>query len=118
MKLPVSHHLKSLSTYSVNDLGTFIRIGNLEFLLEKYGRLLVRGFNNARDKEVIWWRRGRVQEREEVDGLESRISKTLLVDVAEKSSSVPHFPARYFASPEEKPIQPSEECWVLPRRVQ
>lgn len=49
------HHFKSPGTYSVNDLSALARIGDLEFLLKKYGSLLVRGFNDARDKEVIWW---------------------------------------------------------------
>jgi hypothetical protein len=58
MKLPVGHHLESLGAYSIDDLGALTRISDLEFLLKKYRRLLVRKFNNSRDKEVIWWGRG------------------------------------------------------------
>jgi hypothetical protein len=41
MKLPVSHHLKSLGAYGIDDLSALTRVGNLEFLLKKNGRLLV-----------------------------------------------------------------------------
>ena len=78
MKLPVSHHLESLGTDSIDDFGALTRIGNLEFLLKKYRRLLVREFNNSRDKEVIRWGRGRVQEREKVNRLELPVSKAQL----------------------------------------
>jgi hypothetical protein len=47
MNLPVSHHLESPGANSINDLGAFTRVGNLELLLKKYGRLLVRGFDNT-----------------------------------------------------------------------
>ena len=60
MKLPVSHHLESFGAYSINDLGALTRISDLEFLLKKYRCLLVRKFNNSRDKEVIRRGRGRV----------------------------------------------------------
>jgi hypothetical protein len=43
----VSHHLKSPGAYSVDDLGALARIGDLEFLLKKYGSLLVGGFDNT-----------------------------------------------------------------------
>lgn len=75
IKLPVGHHLKSLGAYSIDDLGALTRIGDLEFLLKKYRRLLVRKFYNSRDKEMIWWRRGGVQEREEVNRLKLPVSE-------------------------------------------
>jgi hypothetical protein len=62
MKVPVSHHLESLGAYGIDNLGALTRIGDLELLLEKYRRLLVRKFNNSRNKEVIRWGRGGVQE--------------------------------------------------------
>ena len=55
MNLPVGHHLESLGAYSIDDLSALTRICDLEFLLKKYRRLLVRKFNDPRDKEVIWW---------------------------------------------------------------
>jgi hypothetical protein len=75
MKLPVGHHLESLGAYSVDDLGALTSISDLEFLLKKYRRLLVRKFNNSRDKEVIWWGRRGVQEREKVDRLKLPVSE-------------------------------------------
>jgi hypothetical protein len=41
IKSPVGHHLESLGAYGIDDLGSLTRIGNLEFLLKKYRRLLV-----------------------------------------------------------------------------
>jgi hypothetical protein len=75
IKLPVGHHLESLGAYSIDDLGTLTRIGDLEFLLKKYRRLLVRKFYNSRDKEMVWWGRGGVQEREEVNRLKLPVSE-------------------------------------------
>lgn len=75
MKLPVGHHLESFGAYSIDDLGALTRICDLEFLLKKYRRLLVRKFYNSRDKEVIWWGRGGVQEREEVNRLKLPVSE-------------------------------------------
>jgi hypothetical protein len=49
MSLPVSHHLEP-------PLGAFTRVGDLELLLKKYRRLLVRGFDNTRDEEMVRWR--------------------------------------------------------------
>ena len=78
MKLPVSHHLESLGAYGIDYLSALTRIGDLKFLLKKYRRLLIREFDNSRDKEVIRWGRGRVQEREEVNRLELPVSKAHL----------------------------------------
>jgi hypothetical protein len=78
MKLPVGHHLEPLGAYGINDLGALTRIGDLEFLLKKYRRLLVREFDNSGDKKVIRWGRGRVQEREKVYRLELPVSKARL----------------------------------------
>jgi hypothetical protein len=75
MKLPVGHHLESLGAYSIDDLGALTRISDLKFLLKEYRRLLVRKFDNSRDKEVIWWGRGGVQEREEVNRLTFPVSE-------------------------------------------
>src|SRR6266702_1677774 len=41
IELPVSHHLESPCTYSVDDLGALCRIGDLQLLLKKYRCLLV-----------------------------------------------------------------------------
>ncbi len=76
MNLPVSHHLESLGAYGIDNLGPLARISDLEFLLKKYRSLLVREFNNSRDKEVIWRGRGWVQEREEVNRLKLPVSET------------------------------------------
>ena len=39
--VPVCHHLVSTGTYGVDDLGTFVSIGNFKFLLQENGRLLI-----------------------------------------------------------------------------
>jgi hypothetical protein len=38
--------------------------------------------------------------------------------VSRENRTIPHFPAEYFAGPEVKLRLPSEECWILLRRVQ
>lgn len=65
----MSHHFESLRAYSIDDPPAFLEVGDLEFLLEEDGRLLIRGFDDAGHEDVVWRRRGGVQEREEVDGL-------------------------------------------------
>jgi hypothetical protein len=49
----MSHHLKAPRTNGVNDLSTFFNISNLELLLQKDGRLLIRGLDDAIDEDVI-----------------------------------------------------------------
>jgi hypothetical protein len=71
----VGHHLESLGAYSIDYLGALTRISDLEFLLKKYRRLLIRKFDNSRDKEMIWWGRRGVQEREEVNRLKLPVSE-------------------------------------------
>ena len=71
----MGHHLESLGAYSIDYLGALTRISDLEFLLKKYRRLLVRKFDNSRDKEMIWWGRRGVQEREEVNRLKLPVSE-------------------------------------------
>ena len=39
--VPVCHHLVSTGTYGVDDLGTFVSTGNLEFLLQENRSLLI-----------------------------------------------------------------------------
>lgn len=50
----MSHHLEAPGTDSIDDLGSFFEVGNLELLLEKDGRLLVRGLDNARNEDMVW----------------------------------------------------------------
>ena len=71
----MGHHLESLGAYSIDYLGALTRISDLEFLLKKYRRLLIRKFDNSRDKEMIWWGRRGVQEREEVNRLKLPVSE-------------------------------------------
>lgn len=63
------HHLEPARANSVDDLGALLNVGDLELLLEEDGRLLVGGFNNASNKEVVRRRRRGMQERQEIDGL-------------------------------------------------
>ncbi len=41
MCVPMSHHLETASAYRVDNFGTLVRVGDLELLLQKDGRLLV-----------------------------------------------------------------------------
>lgn len=50
----MSHHFETPGTDSIDNLSPLFEVGNLELLLEKYGRLLVRGFDNARNEDVVW----------------------------------------------------------------
>jgi hypothetical protein len=42
----------STSAYRINDLGAFVDLGDVELLLEEDGRLLVGGFDDARDEDA------------------------------------------------------------------
>jgi len=53
----MSHHLKSIGAYSVNDPGPFIDFGDFELLLEENGSLLVRRLDYASYKYMIGWGR-------------------------------------------------------------
>lgn len=65
----MSHHLETSCAYSVDNLGTFLDVSDLEFLLEEDGRLLVRRLDDASYEGMIRRRRRRMEEREKVDGL-------------------------------------------------
>lgn len=69
MNVPMSHHLKTASAYSVHDLRSLLAIRDLELLLKEDGRLLVGRLDDARNKKMIG-RAGRgMKEGEEVDRL-------------------------------------------------
>ena len=63
------HHLETSRTDCIYDLGTFIEVGDFEFLLKEDARLLVGRSDNAFHEDVVWRRRGWMEQREEVDGL-------------------------------------------------
>jgi len=65
----MSHHLKPIGAYSIDDLGPFIKLGDFELLLEEDGSLLVRRLNYASHENVVWRGRGWVQEGKKVDRL-------------------------------------------------
>ena len=67
--LPVGHHFKATSAYSVNNFASFFDIGNLELLLKKNRRLLVGGLYNTRNEDRIRWRGRRMEQRQKVDRL-------------------------------------------------
>ena len=56
------HHLVATGTYGIDDLGAFVSISNLEFLLQEDGGLLIRGFDDTRDELLVGGRRGRMQQ--------------------------------------------------------
>ena len=66
---PVSHHLKAPHTNRIDNLGSFIHIGNLEFLLKKDRSLLIGRLDDTHNERLIRWGRGRMQKREKVDWL-------------------------------------------------
>ena len=70
----MSHHFKSAGAYSIDDLASFVNVGDLQLLLEKNGSLLVRGLDNAFHEHVVWGRGGWVEERKEIDRLCAHIS--------------------------------------------
>lgn len=66
----MSHHFETLCTDSVNNFSAFFGIGHFQLLLEEDGSLLVRGFDNSSNKEMVRWSGRGVQQRKEVDRLE------------------------------------------------
>lgn len=65
----MGHHLVTTRTYGVDDLGTFVSIGNFEFLLQENRSLLIRRLDYTRDELIVGGRRGWMQQRKKVDGL-------------------------------------------------
>jgi hypothetical protein len=63
------HHLETPRTDGIDDLGTFVQVSYFEFLLKEDARLLVGRLDDAFHEDVVWRRGGRMEQREEVDGL-------------------------------------------------
>jgi hypothetical protein len=49
----MSHHLKSIGAYSIDNLGAFIDFGDFKLLLEKDRSLLVRSLDYASYENMV-----------------------------------------------------------------
>jgi hypothetical protein len=49
----MSHHLKSIGAYSIDDFGPFIDFGDFQLLLEEDRSLLIRRLDNASYKNMV-----------------------------------------------------------------
>lgn len=63
------HHLEAACTYGIYNFMPFLQVRNLELLLQENRGLLIRRLDDTCDENMIRGRRGRVKERQEVDGL-------------------------------------------------
>jgi len=50
----MSHHLESTCTHGIHDLSTFLKVSDLELLLEEDGCLLVGGLDDSLDEDMVW----------------------------------------------------------------
>jgi hypothetical protein len=49
----MGHHLETPGTNRIDNLGAFVEVRDLQFLLEKNGRLLIGRLNDAANKDMI-----------------------------------------------------------------
>jgi hypothetical protein len=55
--LPMRHHFKSSRANGINDLSSFFCICNFKLLLQENRSLLIGGFDNPGNEDVVWRRR-------------------------------------------------------------
>jgi hypothetical protein len=65
------HHLEATVADGLDDLAALLDVGNLELLLEEDRGLLIGRLDDPSDEDMVRRRRRRVQQREEVNRLQS-----------------------------------------------